>query len=242
MRICVAQTRPVKGDIPANINQHKRIIELAVSREADLIVFPELSLTGYEPELAKALAIYQDDPRLDEFQNLADTGQITIGLGLPTLNNAGICISMIIFQPGQPKLTYSKRYLHLDEEAYFVSCQSFTGLLGPKKNIALAICYELSVPEHSEKAFKDGAAIYIASVAKTARGVKKAEANLAAIAQKYGMTVLMSNCVGPCDGEEGGGKSSIWNKQGVLLGQLNDSAEGIAMIDTYSQGMLVLEL
>ena len=51
MKISIAQTRPIKGDIPANIEAHKRFINLAVSNGADAIFFPELSITGYEPEL-----------------------------------------------------------------------------------------------------------------------------------------------------------------------------------------------
>ena len=50
MKICVAQTRPIKGDIQSNIDHHKRLIDLAVSNGADTVIFPELSLTGYEPE------------------------------------------------------------------------------------------------------------------------------------------------------------------------------------------------
>ncbi len=53
MKICVAQTRPVKGDIQGNIENHIKLIDLAVLNGADTIIFPELSITGYEPELAK---------------------------------------------------------------------------------------------------------------------------------------------------------------------------------------------
>lgn len=56
MKIAIAQTRPFKGDISANIETHKKLIELAISYKADTIFFPELSVTGYEPELAKDLA------------------------------------------------------------------------------------------------------------------------------------------------------------------------------------------
>jgi predicted amidohydrolase len=49
MKICAAQTRPVRGDIQTNIDNHKKLIDLAVSNGADIIIFPELSLTGYEP-------------------------------------------------------------------------------------------------------------------------------------------------------------------------------------------------
>ena len=56
MRISVAQTRPIKADIPANIEGHLRLLDLAAGIKADTVIFPELSLTGYEPELAQDLA------------------------------------------------------------------------------------------------------------------------------------------------------------------------------------------
>ncbi len=238
MKICIAQTRPAKGNIPTNIRNHKRLINLAIDNGADLIIFPELSLTGYEPRLAKELAIDKDDIRLDDFQKISDMNHITIGVGAPTKSSKGICITMIIFQPNQTRQTYSKKYLHDDEKAFFVSGESSIGLLGPKANVAFAICYELSVQEHAEHAAKSGAEIYIASVAKSASGVEKASKSLSDIANQYSMTVLMSNCIGSCDNFESAGRSSIWNSKGILLGQLNDTGEGILIIDTETQGLI----
>lgn len=238
MKIGIAQTRLVKGNISANIRNHKTLIDLAVDNGADTIIFPELSLTGYEPELAKALAMDKDDVRLNDFQKISDSNQVTIGVGTPTKSNNGICITMIIFQPQQARQTYSKKYLHVDEEIFFVSGESSIGLLGQNANVAIAICYELSVLEHAEHAAKSGAEIYIASVAKSASGVEKASKSLSDIASNYSMTVLMSNCIGPCDTFESAGKSSIWNSKGILLGQLNDTIEGILLIDTETQAIV----
>ena len=53
MRISVAQIESVKGDIANNIIKHKKVINLAIKNKVEVIVFPELSLTGYEPTLAK---------------------------------------------------------------------------------------------------------------------------------------------------------------------------------------------
>ena len=111
MKICVTQTRPVKGDIETNIDNHKKLINLAVSNGADTVIFPELSITGYEPELSKELAIDLNDSRFDVFQNISDARQITIGVGAPIKNNGGICISMILFQPHKARQLYSKKYL-----------------------------------------------------------------------------------------------------------------------------------
>ena len=46
MKICVAQTKPVKGDVQKNIENHKKLINLAIADEANMIIFPELSITG----------------------------------------------------------------------------------------------------------------------------------------------------------------------------------------------------
>ena len=97
MKVCIAQTRPVKGNVSANITAHKKLIALAVTNGAEAIFFPELSITGYEPKLAKDLAVHKDDERLDEFQHLSDNNGITIGIGVPTISENGIQISMICF-------------------------------------------------------------------------------------------------------------------------------------------------
>lgn len=65
MRIGIAQIRPSKGDIAANIERHLAFAGRAVSMNADAVFFPELSLTGYEPALAEKLATTQDDRRFD---------------------------------------------------------------------------------------------------------------------------------------------------------------------------------
>lgn len=238
MRICVAQIKAIKGDIQTNIGNHKKLIHLAVSNGADTIIFPELSITGYEPELAKELATNPNDSRFDDFQRFSDTRQITIGVGVPTKSDTGVCISMILFHPHQARQTYSKKYLHPDEEPFFASGQSSISLLGNGINVAFAICYELSVPEHAENASTNGSHVYIASVAKSASGVEKAIERLSEIASKYSMAVLMSNCVGYCDNFESAGQSSVWNDEGLLLGQLNDTDEGILIFDTDTKELV----
>ncbi len=232
MKLGVAQVRPFNGDIDKNITSHKKLIARAVSEKADLIVFPELSLTGYEPRLCKELAVHPDDNRLDDFQTISNTGNITLCLGLPTTSNSGIRISMVIFQPNQPRQTYSKQYLHADELPYFTPGNQQTILTINDNKIAPAICYESLLPKHSDNAFQLGAEIYIASVAKSANGVAKSFMHYPEVARKYSMMVFMSNCTGPCDDFESVGRSSIWNKRGVLLAQLEETAEGILLIDT----------
>ena len=53
MILAAAQTKPVRGDIEANLADHYRLIVLAVQKAANLIAFPEMSITGYEREDAE---------------------------------------------------------------------------------------------------------------------------------------------------------------------------------------------
>lgn len=238
MKICIAQAKPIKGNISANIEAHKKFIELALTLNADSIFFPELSLTGYEPELAKKLATNHNDNRLDIFQQISDHNNIIIGLGLPTFTESQIQISMVIFEANKPIQTYSKQQLHSDEFPYFVNGVGQVIIKTKDKNIAPAICFESLQPSHSENAFKLGADVYLASVAKPANGVEKAFDYYPKVAKHYGMPVLMSNCVGFCDNFLSVGNSAIWTKEGELVGQLDDKKEGILLFDTATEAII----
>lgn len=235
MKIGIAQTYSIKGDIAANINKHKILIELASSSKATSIFFPELSLTAYEPQLANDLATDHNDSRLDCFQYISNSNKITIGLGIPTKTKTGVRISMVIFQPQTPRQTYSKQLLHSDELPYFESGDQQILLTVEDKKISPAICYESLQPEHSDKANKFGAEIYLASVAKSQNGLSKAMAHYPKVAKHYSMPVFMSNSVGYCDNFLSGGCSAVWTKQGQLAGQLDDKEEGILIFDTETE-------
>ncbi len=106
------------------------------------------------------------------------------------------------------------------------------------KKIAPAICYESLQSHHSDTVNKLGAEIYVASVAKSQKGIDKAMIHYPWVAKKFSMPVLMSNCVGFCDNFESVGKSSVWTKQGHLVGQLDDKLEGILIFDAESEEVI----
>ncbi|WP_153797355.1 carbon-nitrogen hydrolase family protein [Foetidibacter luteolus] len=232
MKVCVAQTNPVKGNIEKNIKAHVQLIRLAAGRGAAIIVFPELSVTGYEPTLAKELAISPFDSRLQVFQQLSDENNMVICAGMPLQSGNGVLIGMVIFQPQQQRTTYCKQYLHPDELPYFAAAPPQGGITVNGQTIAFAICYELSVAAHTEKAFENHPAVYITSVAKSVTGVEKALSTLAGTAKQYAVPVLMSNCTGRCDDFDCGGKSSAWLSNGSLAAQLDGHSEGILVLNT----------
>lgn len=235
MKISVAQTYPVKGNIEQNIHRHLEFINKAISVKADVIVFPELSITGYEKELAAELATNQDDKRFDIFQDISNKGKIIIGIGAPTRINNDIFISMIIFQPDKERITYSKQYLYHTETGYFQPGNKQVYLELGNNIIAPAICYELSIPEHSENAYKNNVNIYIASVLNSVTGVDNDIKRLSGIAEKYKMNVLMANFTGFSGGYECAGKTSVWNKEGKLTAQLDITKQGLLVLDTETK-------
>lgn len=235
MNIAIAQIKPVKGDIPANIEKHSKFIELASILNTDFIFFPELSLTGYEPELAEKLAVNKNDKRFDVLQQMSDQKMISFGVGVPSITQNGICISMIVFQPKQPRILYSKQQLHEDELPYFKNGNEQILITLKNQKIAPAICYESLQMNHADEAVKLGAQIYAASVAKSQNGINKAYVHYPNIAKKYKIPVLMSNCIGECDNFVSAGLSSVWNKEGELILQFDQQEEGIIIFDTETE-------
>jgi predicted amidohydrolase len=139
---------------------------------------------------------------------------------------------MLVFQPNAARIVYSKQHLHSDELPFFVAGDGQITLRAGEHVVAPAICYESLLDAHCDAAVALGATLYVASVAKSANGIAKADAHYAAIARRHSLTVLMANCVGPCDGFEAAGGSAIWNARGELVGRLPSTGEGALLLDT----------
>ncbi len=232
MLIAAAQTRPLKGDIDANIELHLELIDRAVKHGARVVIFPELSLTGYEPELAAALATTEDDSRFRLFQEASDRDQIVIGLGVPIRGEQGIYIGMLLFREHMPVQVYSKQFLHSDEEPFFIPGPGPVYLGVDDEKLAFGICYETSLPQHAKRASKDGATVYLASVLNYKAKIDINMEQMQEIAVRYGMPVFMANYVGDTGGYDCAGNSAAWNSHGELLKMLDAEEEGLVFADT----------
>ncbi len=235
MQLAAAQIATIPGDLNANRDRHLQFISTAAQHKADLILFPELSMTGYEPALARELAITPDDTRLAEFQTASDSSKMVIALGAPLKTAGKPLIGMIVFQPHQRPLTYAKTILHADELPYFTAGTGSLVLSLHGHRLALAICYESLQESHARNVTSEGADWYLASVAKSAGGIAKANAHYPTIAKAYGLSVLMANNVGPCDNFVGAGGSAVWGKDGERRSQLDETEESILLFDTVNQ-------
>ena len=230
MRIAAAQLRPVRGDIETNIAKHLALVQLAAKASPDVVLFPELSLTGYEPSLASDLAVTDVDEIGSRLYEFCDELQVSIGVGLPLATPGLPRIGYVFFSPGNKYCVFNKRYLHEDELSFFSPSTSSAPPVFCE--VGLAICYELSVAQHAVNCVDGGATIYAASVAKTASGIENAKQRLEEICKQFQIPAIMANSVGACEEGTCTGSSAVWDASGGLMDQLDTSQEGFVMLDT----------
>lgn len=234
MHIAVAQILPTKGDVVLNKEKHLHFIHLASQYKVKALFFPELSITGYEPTLARSLNFPLNDPLFLDIKSSAKKLRMLVGIGAPIHSEAAPFIGQIMFYPDGSADHYAKRYLHPDEVPFFQMGQESPLFTVKHLNVGLAICYEISRDEHINDLFTQGADIIVAPVAKSLDGITAAHKRLAVIAKKHSIPILMSNCVGPCDDFLAAGESAVWGQDGQLLQTLDASQEGILILDTIN--------
>lgn len=217
--IAAAQVACLPGAIQQNITHHLYLIEQAAAAGVALLVFPELSLTGYELTLASFLALTLDDPRLHCFSQRAQQYQMTLAIGAPLhlANTDAVYIATLIFSPDGNLTYYTKQHLHAGEQRYIQAGCGGSTLTISGQRVALAICAETHHPLHAQQAAQAGVDIYAAAVLSGVTGYAKDAAQLRHTAQKYGMAVLMANHATATGGWPSAGKSAIWSPQGETV-------------------------
>ncbi len=119
--IAAAQSCAHPADLPRNLDDHLRLMRIAQARGVRLLVFPELSLTGYEPSAAAALAQPADTPLLQPLRQLAEQARMTTVVGLPLRSpkHAKPLIAALILGADGSLGVYAKQHLHAGEERHF---------------------------------------------------------------------------------------------------------------------------
>lgn len=220
-KVAVAQIPSLRGDIASNIAVHARTVAVAGKQGVSLIVFPELSLTGYELDLADELAISAGDARLRPLAEMARRYQVNAVVGAPLKSRRGkpYLGAIVLFATGATA-TYAKMHLGGDEPQVFQSgVQPLVLPLG-RHSVGLAICADTSVSSHPETCVSLGADIYAAGVFLTPEWYASDVPRLQVYAQKYAVLVLMANQGKSVGTLESIGNSAIWGPDGRLLAQV----------------------
>jgi len=232
MILVAAQTKPKRGDIYGNLNDHYQLIERASDYGADLIVFPEMSITGYEREGGKKFAFSENDSRLDKMRQTAIEKKIIIIVGAPIKINTDLFIGSFILKPNSSISIYTKQFLHSGEEEFYNSSLNYNPIIElGKERISLAICADIDNPLHPENASKNQNTVYIPSIFFTPNGISEAHNLLSCYAKKYAMNGLMSNFSGQSWEIEAGGGSAFWTKDGELTAEMNGSGSGLLIVE-----------
>ncbi|WP_295950840.1 carbon-nitrogen hydrolase family protein [Rhodoferax sp.] len=221
LRIAAAQSISVPGDISANVRIHTQFIAAAQHAGVDLLVFPELSLSGYEPALLPGCVLHPGDARLTPLQNLARQARMAIVVGAPIAAPDALrpYIGAISFFPDGSHSVYCKKHLHASEESFATpgdpAGDNHFAVHGTP--LALAICADAMHAPHAERAAAAGASLYIASSVVSVGGYAAEVAQLRQHTRQFGMGVLMANQGGTTGGYVCAGQSGFWAPGGDLV-------------------------
>lgn len=215
--VAAAQIAPNDGDVPAAIETHVKFIEAASREHVDLVVFPELSVTGYGVKFDSEECFAVDDNRLTSIVEHCRRGNIAASVGVPLRMHGGVHLAALLIMPDGRVNVYCKRHLYGAEADFFVPGDR-TGLFPVVGvNVALAICADSAAPSHAEQARKAGADLYAVGAVSSKNGYEKKSAALQGYAKLHGMNALFANFVGNTAGHRCVGGSALWNARGDVV-------------------------
>ncbi len=175
VRIAIAQCAPALGAFGRNLEMHERWIARAREADARLVVFPELSLTGYYvKDLAGELACAAEDPRLARIAAASRDIDVIAGF-IERAPDARLHIASGYWSGGSLRHVHRKVYLPtygiFDDGRYFGAGERFATFESVAGPAGIAICedlWHLSVPYLYSAA---GATIIFAPSDSPGRGV-----------------------------------------------------------------------
>ena len=207
MNICMAQVNTFVGDLAGNCERVIAVCKEGSAREPDgVVVFPELTLTGYPPEdllLRPGLPAQVD--RL--LQRLCDELPPTLWviIGYPRQSERGLHNSAGVIHGGQIVAEYHKQalpnYQVFDEVRYFVPGQEPCVLEIQGHRVGITICEDIWTPEPTARAKAAGAQLLINLNASPFHRGKRAQREqlVAQRARDHGLPVVYVNQVGGQD-------------------------------------------
>jgi predicted amidohydrolase len=124
LRIALAQLAPRLGELEANLERHRTVLGSARRDGADLVVFPELGLTGYLlQDLAAEVAMRLDDPRLAELAAETAGGVSAIVSFVEESGDHRLFIAAALLEDGEIRHVHRKVFLptygQFDERRFF---------------------------------------------------------------------------------------------------------------------------
>lgn len=245
IRVGVAQIHSVLGDVEKNLKKHLEYIGVAKEKGVELLVFPELSLTGY---LLKDLAYEISDRAAKALERISgSTDGICVVVGLVREKRYGIYENSVAYMCDRDVLGYySKLYLPnyglFEESRYFVEGDVREVRVFEREGwrIGSIICEDAWHPEPAELVSRLGADIVVVHAASPIRGLYNRgdtlleriwESILVTRAVENSSYVVFANSVGPEDEEFFWGGSMIIAPDGEVMARGKKMEEDLVVAD-----------
>ncbi|MEH1166827.1 carbon-nitrogen hydrolase family protein [Micromonospora sp. CPCC 205539] len=209
LRLAVAQPLCVPLDVAANARAHAAAVRAARTR---VVLFPELSLTGYELD---APVVPVDDPRLAPLvEACAETGTLALA-GAPV---AGDHIATLAVTGAGVSVAYRKMFLGDAEARRFRPGDAPAVLDVDGWRVGLAVCKDTGVAAHAAQTAALGMDVYAAAVLESALDAAVPDQRARRIALAHRVWVAVASFAGSTGGgyTEAAGRSAIWTPQGEV--------------------------
>ena len=227
IKIEIAQFCPIMGDIEKNAEKIIQLSFAAKEKNANLIVFPELALTGYPPEdlLFCNNFMQRIEQSITKLSQELPTSIMTI-FGSPSRRKNITYNSAYCINTGRIQNIYHKRLLPnygvFDEKRYFSSGKNITVFEYHNKKIGIIICEDGWYGDSLEKNYNMNVNLII-SINASPFQIGKHQKRLAIYKQnaiKFNFDMLYVNLVGGQDQLVFDGGSFMINNKGDVIQQL----------------------
>lgn len=177
-RVAVAQIAPTLGDLEKNLALHEKTAREAIAQSANLLIFPELSLTGYFlKDQVPSVALHPDARALQLFRELSQRIAIVLGF-VEEAPDHRFYNASAYFEGGEIRHIHRKVYLPtygiFDEARYLAAGERIRAFDTALGRMAILICEDLWHPAAPAIAAWDGAEILICPSASPGRGLGQA--------------------------------------------------------------------
>jgi predicted amidohydrolase len=213
LTLAVAQPRCLPHDIEANVREHARIVAEA---DARVVVFPELSLTGYHFD---AEPIPENDPRLDPLVAACAEHSVIALAGAPVSTGSDRHIAVLAVDGTGATVAYRKMFLGSAEAAVFAPGGEPAVLDIDGWRIGLAICKDTGVPAQVNATAALGIDLYAAGVLESIDEADVQPERARTIVDRHQVWVAIASFAG-ATGEgydRAAGGSTIWAPDGQVV-------------------------
>jgi NAD+ synthase (glutamine-hydrolysing) len=166
LRICLAQINPKVGDVEGNAALILDAAQLALANHrADVVLFPELALTGYPPEdlLFRPQFLEQVDAAMAAIDR--DNPGLCLVYGSVRRDQDRLFNCAVISRPGNQPLHYAKRNLPnygvFDERRYFIAGEQACVFEVGGVKLGVTVCEDIWFPQPASDAVQQGAQILL---------------------------------------------------------------------------------